>query len=125
MRFFQFLIIAISISSYANLYAEGEVSKDLILGNWKLASIYYSDTSRTRSFDENLKNGITFTKDEVSEIIHKSPSEKPYKMTHSYVIEGNCIMLLQPSEKVCWEVKKITEKNLVLITPIGEYSLIR
>ena len=125
LRFLHFLVIVLSICVYSNLYAGDEVNKDLILGNWKLASVYYSNTSQTRTFDERLKNGIIFTKDEVSEVIHKNPSEKPYKMTHSYFIEENCIMLVQPSENVCWEVKKMTKKNLILITPIGEYNLIR
>jgi len=75
------------------------------LGYWKLVSIYHDDAFGTRNFDKNLKNGIVFTENEVSEIIHKNKNEKPYKMTHSYSIEGKCIMVLQPSENVCREVK--------------------
>jgi hypothetical protein len=120
------LITLFSIFVHENVIAGDTLfSKYTILGNWKLISIYYGDSYRTRIIDEILKNGITFTKNEVSEIIQISPGNKPYKMTHSYTIEGNCIMLILPSEKTCWEVKKMTEKNLILITPIGEYNLIK
>ena len=46
-------------------------------------------------------------------------------MAHSYKIEGNCIKVEIASENVCWELKEITDRTLVLITPIGEYNLVR
>jgi hypothetical protein len=105
--------------------ANERINADLLVGEWKMVSLYDPDLKTTKTFNVNLKNGIIFTEKEAIEVIHNNDSEKPYKMAHKYELKGDCVMLKLPENDVCWRVKTLTKHKLILDTPIGEFNLIK
>lgn len=126
-RKFQLLIMLILVSTALFdrnvVQAVEPVNAALLLGEWKMVSFYDPDSDLIISKDNTLKNNIIFTHNRVTEINQLSSTSKPYQSVHKYQIKANCVELLLPDEKVCWQIKELSINKLVLDTPSGVYHL--
>jgi len=118
------LILSVSLLFDRNVAQAIEpVNIELLLGEWKIVSIYDPDSDLTVNRDNSLINNIIIGQKRVTEINQINNDSKPYKTVHKFEIKGDCVLLLLPDEKVCWQIKELSKNKLVLDTPSGIYNL--
>lgn len=120
------LVLLITLCAIGfSVNAEESINRSLLQGEWRLTEIYYQDSNEVRKFDKALNNKLIITVSELIEVIQISSDETPRKIAHKYKLNGDCILILNPSKKMCWPVSELTNKRLVLETPIGQYRLVK